>query len=382
MRLTFTEEQEMFRSTVREFVDREVAPRAERLDEEAVFPTDLFDRMGEMGFYGLRYPEALGGLDADFTSYCILTEELARGSLGVAAICAMQCLMGTDFLYRFGRPELHEQFLKPAIAGTKLGTFALTEPNAGSDLAGISTTAVADGDDYIITGQKMWITSATRADFFTVAAKTDPDAGIKGTSFFLVPKETPGVSVGKKIEKTGVRCSETTELSLDAVRVPAANILGEAGQAAKQIFGILAEIRIMTAALSVGLMRAVKSHAVQYSGEREAFGKPIAKFQAIQAHLAEIETGLQASQLLTYSAAARVDGGEQGKAIGHDAAVAKYFASEAAADAADRHTRILGGYGLAREYPAERYFRDARFLLFGGGTSEILRGVIARGISQ
>jgi alkylation response protein AidB-like acyl-CoA dehydrogenase len=369
----------MFRSTVRAFVDREVAPRAEQLDVEAVFPTDLFERMGELGFYGLRYPESLGGLDLEFTSYCILTEELARGSLGVATICAMQCLMGTDFLFRFGSPELHEQYLRPAIAGRKLGTFALTEPNAGSDLGGVSATAVRDGDDWVINGQKMWITSATHADFFTVGAKTDPEAGIKGISFFLVDKQHDGLSVGKKIEKCGVRCSETTELSLDGVRVPASHMLGEPGQATKQIFGILAQIRIMTGALAVGLMRAVKAHAAKYANERSAFGRPIAKFQAIQAHLAEIETKLVASHLLTYQAAARVDRGED---PAHDGAIAKYFASEAAVEAADRHTRILGGYGIAREYPAERYFRDARFLLFGGGTSEILRGVIARKVSE
>lgn len=379
MPIPFTEEQSIFRAAVREFVDREVAPRAEQLDAEGVFPTDLFDRMGALGYYGVRYPEAAGGLGLDFTTYCLLVEELARGSLGVAAICAMQCLMGTDFLYRFGSPALHQRYLAPAIRGEKLGTFALTEPNAGSDLAAVGTTAVRDGDDWLLTGQKMWITSATRADFFTVGAKTDPAAGIKGISFFLVDKASPGLAVGKKIDKCGVRCSETSELSLDRVRVPAGHLLGEPGGAARQIFGILAQIRIMTAALAVGLTRAVRAHAARYANERVAFGKPIAALQAIQAHLAEIETGLHAGALLTYHAAAQVDAGADAQ---HGAAVAKLFATEAAAAAADRHTRILGGYGMAREYPAERYFRDARFLLFGGGTSEILRGVIAKHVSE
>ena len=375
----FTEEQELFRAAVREFVDREVAPRAAALDADAEFPVDLFRRMGALGYYGVRYPEAWGGLGADFTTYCLLCEELARGSLRLAAICAMQCLMGTDFLHRFGTDTLKERWLRPAIRGDACGTFALPEPDAGSDLARIQSTAVRDGGAWVLNGRKMWITSATRADFFTVGATVDPAAGLKGISFFLVEKGTPGLTVGRKIDKCAVRASETTELALDGVRVPADHALGEPGKGVKQLLGILAEIRVMTAALAVGLMRAVSAHAARYATERVASGKPIAEHQAIQVHLAEIETGLHVSRLATYDAAARVDRGED---AGQAGAMAKLYATEAAADAADRHTRILGGYGIATEYPAERYFRDARFLLFGGGTSEILRGVIARAVAE
>ena len=222
MDFQLSEEQELFRKSVRDFVGREVAPVAAVLDERGEFPMALFRRCGELGYFGLRYPEAVGGMGADFTTFCLMAEEIARGSLSLAAAVSMQCLMGTDFVYRFGTDDHKTRLLASALRGEKIGTIAMTEPDFGSDLGGITTRAVKDGDGWVLTGRKMWITSATVADFFTVAAKTGPEAGFKGIDMFLVEREMPGLTVGKRIEKMGVRASETSELILESVRVPAA----------------------------------------------------------------------------------------------------------------------------------------------------------------
>ena len=242
MDLTLTEEQELFRRSVRDFVEKEVAPAAAELDEQASFPMALFRRCGALGYLGLRYPEAVGGAGADFTTFCLMAEEVARGSLALAAAVSMQGLMGTDFVHRFGTEEHKARLLRPALRGELIGTIAMTEPDFGSDLGGITTRAVRAGADWVLSGRKMWITSATVADFFTVAAKTDPDAGFKGIDMFLVEKGTPGLAVGRRIEKMGVRASETSEVILKNVRVPAANLLGEQGTGFKNLGAILAQI--------------------------------------------------------------------------------------------------------------------------------------------
>ncbi|MEK6574871.1 MAG: acyl-CoA dehydrogenase family protein, partial [Chloroflexota bacterium] len=282
---------------------------------------------------------------------------------------------GTDFVYRFGADDHKMRLLEPALRGEKIGSIAMTEPDFGSDLGGITTKAVRAGDDWLLTGRKMWITSATVADFFTVAAKTDPNAGFKGIDMFLVEKGMPGLSVGKRIEKMGVRASETSELILEDVRVPATNLLGQQGTGFKNLGAILAEIRTMTGALALGLAQAAIDSAIKYSHERVQFGKPIAAYQAIAHKIAEMGTQLEAARGLVYRAAWQV---EQGKPDMKLASMAKLFATEAANKAADECTRIYGSYGFAMEYEAQRYFRDARFLLYGGGTSEILRGIIAK----
>ncbi len=371
----WTEEQELFRKSVRDFVEKEVAPKAAELDERAEFPAALFRRCGQLGYFGLRYPEAEGGLGADFTTFCLMAEEIARGSLALAAAVSMQCLMGTDFVHRFGTGDHKARLLRPALAGEKIGSIAMTEPDFGSDLGGLTTRAVRDGGDWVLTGRKMWITSATVADFFTVAAKTDPAAGFKGIDMFLVERGMPGLTVGRRIEKLGVRASETSELILEAVRVPAANLLGAQGTGFKNLSAILAEIRAMTGALALGLAQAALEASVRYAHERVQFGKPIAAYQAIAHKLAEMGTQLEAARGLVHRAAQAVDLGRPDMKL---AAMAKLFASEMANRAADECTRIYGSYGFAMEYDAQRYFRDARFLLYGGGTSEILRGVIAR----
>jgi len=370
-----TEEQSLFRNSVRSFVDREVIPAAQEMDEKGEFPHELFQRCAVNGYFALRYPESVGGMDADFFTYCMMIEELARGSLSLGAVVAMQTLMGTDLVFRFGSDDHRRRLVEPALKGEKIGTIAMTEPDFGSDLGGITTRATPTEDGWVITGQKMWITSATVADFFTVAAKTDPEAGFKGIDFFLVEKGTPGVKVGRKINKLGVRASETSELILDKVQVPAGNLLGKQGTGFKNLGEILCQIRVMTGALALGLGQAALDSAIKYSNEREQFGRPIADFQAISHKIAEMGTRLEAADALVYRAARDIDAGNRDIKL---ASMAKLFATEAANFIADECTRIFGSYGFAMEYDAQRYYRDARFLLYGGGTSEILRTNIAR----
>ncbi|HLE27420.1 MAG TPA: acyl-CoA dehydrogenase family protein [Anaerolineales bacterium] len=375
MNFSLTEEQELFRKSIHDFVEKEIAPAAAELDERGEFPLALFQRCGQLGYFGLRYPESVGGMSADFTTFCLMVEEMARGSLALAAAVSMQCLMGTDFVYRFGAEDHRSRLLAPALRGEKIGAIAMTEPDFGSDLGGITTRAVKDDDGWVLNGRKMWITSATVADFFTVAAKTDPDAGFKGIDMFLVERGLPGLTVGKRIEKMGVRASETSELILENVRVPGENLLGQQGTGFKNLGAILGEIRTMTGALALGLAQAALEASLKYSRERVQFGKPIGAYQAIAHKIAEMGTQLEAARGLVYRAAWHVESGRPDMKL---ASMAKLFATEMANKAADECTRIFGSYGFAMEYEAQRYFRDARFLLYGGGTSEILRNVIAK----
>jgi len=375
----FSAEQELFRDSVRQFAEREVAPRAEEFDQHGVFPHELFKRMGQLGYYGLRYPESAGGQEADFVTTCILYEELARASLSVAAICAMQSLMGTYFVFKYGNEGQRQDYLIPALRGDKIGTLGLTEPNAGSDLGGITTMARREGEGWLIKGNKTWITNAPVADFITVAAKTSEGRGLENVALFLVDTKTAGFSVGKPIDKLGVRSTMTSEIALDNVRLAPDALLGNEGEGVKNIGGILSEVRVMTAALSVGLAQAALDAAGTYANQREAFGQPISRFQAISFKLANMATQLHAARLMTYDAAWRID---RGLALTQEAAMAKLFASEAAAAITDETTRVFGSYGFAMEYPAQRYFRDARFLLNGGGTSEILEMLIGREVSK
>ena len=374
--IAFTPEQEEFRRTVARFVDAEVVPQAAAIDERGEFPRELFTRVGAQGWLGLRYPEKYGGADADMVTYCLFVEELARGSLSLAASAAMQSLMGTYFVYKHGSEALRAKYLVPALRGDLVATFALTEPNAGSDVANIATRAERRGDRWVLRGTKTWVTSAPVADVLTVAAKTSGGRGLNSIALFLVDRGTMGgVTLGKPIDKIAVRASVTGEIVLEDVEVPAEHLLGGETGGVELIGRILAEIRIMTAALSVGLMRAAYEAATAYARQRVAFGKPIGEHQAIGFKLADMLTSLQAAALMTYQVAARLDAG---RPIGREAAMAKLFASEAAVRVADEAARVFGSYGLATEYPVQRYFRDARFLLPGGGTSEILRLVIGR----
>lgn len=374
--IAFTAEQEAFRRAVARFVDGEIVPQADAIDERGEFPREPFKRIGAQGWLGLRYPERYGGADADMVSYCLFAEELARGSLSVAAAAAMQSLMGTYFVYKYGSEALRARYLTPALRGDLVATFALTEPNAGSDVAAITTRAERRGDRWVLRGTKTWVTNAPVADMLTVAAKTSGERGLKNIALFLLDRGAMrGITLGKAIDKMAVRASVTGEILLEDVEVPDEHLLGGETGGVDKIGAILAEIRIMTAALSVGLARAAYGAALAYARERQAFGKPIGEHQAIAFKLADMLTSLHAAALMTYQAAARLDAG---RPIGREAALAKLFASETAVRITDEAARVFASYGLAMEYPVQRYFRDARFLLPGGGTSEILRVVIGR----
>ena len=372
MDLSLSESQQAIQRLFRDVADREIAPAAAELDEHPRFPRELFRRVGELGFYGMRYPEPEGS-GADVLSYVLAVEELARGSLAVAAACTMQSLMGTKFLHRFGSDAVKDRLLTPALRGELIGTICMTEPDAGSDLFSMTTRAVQRGDRWHLTGQKTWITSAPVADFFTVLART----GDQALSIFLVERGAAGLEVGRALAKMGVRASLTSEVAFDDT--PATCILGEVGQGIDGLREILAEIRVMTAALALGVGRAALEAALAYSRERVQFGKPICKFQAVQMHLADMQTDLQAARQLVHWAAWRSD---QGMDNADESAMAKLFASEAALRVCDRAARVMASYGYSNDFPVQRYLRDVRFTLIGGGTSEILKINIARGMTR
>jgi len=368
--------QEEFRASVRSFVDKEVLPCAEELDVHGQFPQALFKRLGALGYLGLRYPEAVGGQGADYATACVLYEELAAGSLSLAAIAAMQSLMGTHFVFRYGTDAQRAEYLVPALKGEKIGTFALTEPEAGSDLGAITTRATRTAAGWRLRGAKTWITNAPVADFLTVGAKTSEEPGLGNIALFLLDARTPGFAVGKPIEKLGTRSSLTSEVSIDC-ELAADALLGAEGEGVKNVGGLLSEIRVMTAALAIGLGRRALADSAVYAAERKAFGKPIGEHQLIAGKLGSMATDLEAARVMTYDAAARIDAAEN---VTTRAAMTKLFATEACARIVDEATRIFGSYGFATEYPVQRYFRDARFLLSGGGTSEILVNLVGRDV--
>jgi butyryl-CoA dehydrogenase len=364
--------QKQIQLTFRDFVDRRVKPVAGKLDEEKKFPTELFKEVGDMGFFGMRYPENAGGSGLDIVSYSIAVIEMARGSLSLAAACTMQSLMGTYFLYRFGDKEIKENYFDEALKGNKIGGICMTEPNAGSDLMAIKTIAKVTEDGFILNGQKTWVTSAPVADFFTVLARTDNHEQL---SIFFVPSNLKGVLIGKSIEKMGVRASVTSEVSFSDVKLPKKYLLGEIGGGTKCLKEILAEIRIMTAALAIGVATAAYEDALKYANERSQFGKPIGKFQAVQMKFADMAVQLETAKLYVFFAATLSD---QNKPRQKEAMIAKLYASEIANTICDEASRVLASYGYAVEYNIERYLRDARFTLIGGGTSEILKINIAK----
>ena len=368
MDFALSPEQTAVQRTFHDFADREIRPRARELDEHPEFPRTIFERLGALGFFGMRYPAPLGA-GADVVSCVLAIEELAWGSLSVAAACTMQALMGTWFLHRFGTPDVKERLLEPALRGAKIGAICMTEPNAGSDLFAIATTAKLDGSTWRLEGSKTWVTSAPVADFFTVFART----GEERLGVFLVERGATGLELGRPIEKMGVRASLTSEVHFSDV--PASALLGEEGSGAKYLREILAEIRVVTAALALGVARAAYEEALRYASERQQFGKPIDRYQAIQAHIADMATDLEAARRLTHWAAWRSD---QNLPNAREASMAKLFASEAAVRIAGEAVQIYGGYGFIKDYPVEKFYRDVKLCTIGEGTSEIQRLVIAR----
>ncbi len=370
-------EQRAVRDNFARFCDERIAPQAAALDEARSFPRALFQELAELGFFGMRYPEDVGGSGMALSEFCLALQEVARGSMSLAGAVAMQSLMGTKFLHMLGNADIVERLFKPALRGEKIGAICMTEPNAGSDLGSIATSARKVDGGYLISGQKTWITSAPVADFFTVFAKAGEE---KKLTIFLVEKGFKGLTVGREIHKMGVWALPTSEVAFDECFVPDSHRLSrEEGDGEGHLRKTLGEIRIITGAMALGVAQAALAEAVRYAGERSQFGKPINRFQAIGHKLAEMATELEAAHHLVYYAAWRRDAG---KPYHKEAAMAKLFASEAAAAACDKAARVLASYGYAMEYPVQRYLRDVRFTLIGGGTSEILKMIIAKEVSS
>ena len=357
------------------FVDNEVIPKAQEIDERGEFPREMLKELADMGVLGIRYPKAKGGSGGNTTLYCIACEELARGLMSLAALAAKQALMGTNFLFYFGTDEMKNEYFLPAMRAEKFGSFCLTEPEAGSDLGNVSTLATKTDDGFVVNGMKTWVTNGPVADFYTVLCQTDPAKKFRGLNFFFIPRDTPGVSVSKPFDTLGTKTTKISEVSFNNCRIPPEYGFGKEGQGLTNLLSILAEIRTMTAALAIGLLRAALDDSIRYAHERAQFGNTIGKYQLIQAKIANMAVDLEASNLLTYRASHLID--DKIECL-KEATMAKYFATEAACKAADEATRIFGAYAYSMEYSPQRYYRDNRFLLYGGGAHEILQPNIAK----
>ncbi|MBI5442777.1 MAG: acyl-CoA dehydrogenase family protein [Deltaproteobacteria bacterium] len=378
MDFRLTEEQEFFRSAVADTVDRLIMPHVARIDETDEFPWELWKEFTSLGYLGLRYPEELGGMNADPVTSMLFYEELARGSVGFAQAVVMNMLMGTHFLYRFGNEGIRERCLLPAIRGEKIATMCFTEDQSGSDLAATRTQAKKVDGGWVLNGTKNWITNGPTADFATVMATNDPSKGMKGLNFFLVEKGTPGFRPGQILHKMGARGPVTGELILEDVFIPDENLLGaEQGKGVVYLGEILNEVRCMTAAMALGIARTAFADGLEYARKRQAFGKAIGEYQLIRAKFAEMSTDMEASRLMIYWVAWMIGEGMNAR---KEAAMAKMFATETCLKVVDEVTRIYGANGFASEYGPQRYFRDARFLLYGGGTHEIIKDFVGREI--
>jgi alkylation response protein AidB-like acyl-CoA dehydrogenase len=375
MDFQLNEEQRLTRDMVRDFAQAEIAPRAAAVDKSEEFPTSNIRQMGELGLMGLPYPEDYGGGGGDCVSYAIAVEEIGRACGSTGLIYAAHVSLGCGPIYYFGTETQKRTWLPRLCSGDGLAAFGLTEPEAGSDAGATRSVAVRDGDHYVLNGSKMWITSGAIADVVICSAKTDPNAGTRGISCFLVARGTPGFEPGKNEPKMGLKGSVTSALTLRDCRVPASSLLGAEGQGFKQMLITLDGGRISIGALALGLAQAALDEASRYAKERVQFGQPIARFQAIQWMLADMATEIDAARLMVYRAAAMKDAGRE---FTKEAAMAKLFASEVAERAAYKAVQIHGGYGYSREYPVERIYRDQRLCTIGEGTSEIQRLVIAR----
>jgi butyryl-CoA dehydrogenase len=375
MNFLLTEEQDMIRKMARDFAKNEVAPTAAERDEEERFDRAIFDMMGELGLTGIPWPEEYGGIGADYVSYAIAVEELSRvcASIGVT-LSAHTSLAGWP-VYKFGNEEQKQKFLRPMAEGKKMGAYGLTEPGAGSDVSSMKTTAKKDGDDYIIDGSKIFITNGGEAEIYIVFAVTQPELKHKGVSAFIVEKGTPGFTFGKKEKKLGIRSSPTLEIIFDNCRVPKENLLGKEGEGFKIAMMTLDGGRNGIAAQAVGIAQGALDAAVNYAKERKQFGKPIAAQQGLAFKIADMATKIEASRLLTYQAAWRES---EGLPYGKESAMSKLFAGDTAMDVAIEAVQVFGGYGYTKEYPVERYMRDAKITQIYEGTNEIQRLVISK----
>ncbi|WP_053218069.1 acyl-CoA dehydrogenase [Virgibacillus senegalensis] len=379
MDFQLTDEQEMLRKMVRDFAKNEVEPSAAERDEQERFDREIFDKMAELGLTGIPWPEKYGGIGADFVSYVIAVEELSRVCASTGVTLSAHISLASWPLYKYGSENQKQTYLAELARGEKLGAYALSEPGAGSDVASMKTTARLDGDSYLLNGNKVWITNGGVADTYIVFAKTDPDAKHRGISAFIVEKGTPGFSFGKKEKKLGIRSSPTTELIFENCRVPKENLLGAEGQGFKIAMTTLDGGRNGIAAQALGIAQGALDASVGYAKEREQFGKPIAQNQGISFKLADMATEIEAARLLTYQAAwLESNGLPYGKA----SAMSKLFAGDAAMRITTEAVQVYGGYGYTKDYPVERYMRDAKITQIYEGTNEIQRLVIGRMLTK
>lgn len=378
MDFELTEEQRLFRDTLRDFVDREIRPVVQEWEAADRYPAEIVETMKGLGLFGLTVPEEYGGLGADMVSFALVFEEISKGWMGIAGILgshSLSCWM----IARHGTPEQRERFLPDLAAGRRRTGIGLTEPGAGTDLQGIATTARRDGDHYVVDGRKTWITNARHASPLPVLVKTDPAASPahRGMSVLLVED---GFEVLRDLPKLGYKGTESCEIVFDGVRVPAANLLGGVeGRGMQQVLSGLETGRINVAARSLGIAQAAYDEALRYAAQREAFGRPIQDFQAIQLKLADMAIKVQAARLLVYWAASRADAGDR---VDMQAGMAKTFASEAAMECALASMQVHGGYGYSKEFAVERLYRDAPLMSIGEGTNDIMRTVIAKALTS
>ncbi len=375
MDFELTEEQKAFKSMVREFVEKELKPKASEIDKEGEFPWDIIKKMGKLGLMGMTVPQEYGGAGIDRVSYMLALEEIARVCGSTAITVEAHNSLGVGHIYEKGTEEQRRKYLPMLTSGEHIAAWALTEPNAGSDAASIQTTAILEGDEWVINGTKHFITSGSIASVVVVMAKTDKSKGAKGISAFIVEKGTPGLKYGVEEDKLGLRGSVTAELIFEDCRVPKENLLGELNMGFIGAMNILDRGRTAIGAMSVGIAQGALEQSIAYAKQREQFGKPIAKFQAIQWMIADMATEIEAARLLVMRAAYLEDKGER---FTREAAMAKLFASEMATRAARKAIQIHGGYGYMKDLPLERFFRDVKLCEIGEGTSEVQRMVIAR----
>lgn len=372
-----TDEQKMLRDTVRDFAEAEVKPIAAEIDEEERFPTETVKKMAELGLLGICFDEKYGGAGMDTLSYIIAVEELSRVCASTGITLAAHISLGIGPIDLFGTEEQKRKYMPPLCAGEYLGAFGLTEPNAGSDAGGTESTAVLDGNEWVLNGSKIYCTNGSVAGTVVATAVTDKSKGTKGISSFIVETGNPGFSVGKHERKLGIRGSDTVEVHFEDCRIPKENILGTPGEGFKQFLITLDGGRISIGAMALGIAQGAFEQSLQYSQERQQFGKPIAAFQTIQNKLADMATEIEAARHLVYHAARLKDAG---KSYSRQSAIAKLYASEVSVRVTNEAIQTHGGYGYIKEYPVERMFRDAKLTTIGEGTSEIQKLVIARNL--
>ncbi len=377
MDILLSEKHRIVRRSVRTFCEREIAPIAKEIDQEARFPWEVVEKMGTLGYFGIQVPKALGGAGMDSVSYVIIIEEISRVCAGLGLCVAVHNGVAVYPLLTFGTEAQKEKWVKPLATGQKIGAFCLTEPNIGSDAAGIETTALREGGRYIVNANKVFVTNGGVADICLIFARTDPRAGRKGISVIVAERGTPGFVVGDLEDLCGVRSNPVNSIRLNDCHVPVENLLGAEGQGLRIGLVALDNGRIGIAAQALGIAQAALEEAIRYANQRRQFGAPIAKQQAIQMMIADMATQVDAARLLVFRAAVTR---ESGKPFSTESAMAKLFASEAAGKVTDMAVQIHGGYGYSKSYPVERYYRDARVTRIYEGTSEIQRIVIARSI--